>query len=125
MKYEYITDNSIKSALKYGNNNNDIYVNINDIKLQKKLKKQLLKIKTSNYAYIYKLSYYLTLKNGNTYVFNIFNDVLNNKKEEYKNNHEIFKKEIKLYYMTLIYCISKNNMNFEDFKKMVIEKINN
>lgn len=44
MKYEYITDNAIKEALKYGNNNN-ICVNPNDIKLPKKLKKQLIKIK--------------------------------------------------------------------------------
>lgn len=91
--------------------------------MQKKLKKQLLKIKTSNYAYIYKLSYYLTLKNGNTYVFNIFNDVLNNKKEEYKNNHEIFKKEIKLYYMTLIYCISKIIWILKISKKWWLKKL--
>lgn len=38
---------------------------------------------------------------------------------------KFLKKEIKMYYMALIYCISKNNMNFEDFKNMVIEKINN
>lgn len=126
MKYEYITDNSIKNALKYGEDKNDnINLNTDNEKLLKKLKKQLINIRTSNYEYLYKSCYLLTLKNGNIYVLDVFNDLLNDKKEEYKNNYENLSEEIKMYYLALYYCISKNNIDFKEFKNMVIVKINN